>query len=386
MSLKIALDCRYINKNFPGIGRYTYNLAAALARLETAVPFRLYLICNPPDPTERYPLEGLAREYPARVEIIKCRARPISGREQWELPKIAMRYKFHLWHAPYYIYPYLVRLFCPVVLTSHDLIGKRLPQTLPSRKARAIYEITNRLAFFTAKHIIAVSLYSAQDIMALYRVKPGRVSTVLSGVEEKFGIVANLPQVRQKLALPARYLLYVGINKPHKNLARLLEAFAQRNPPDSLMLLLAGREDPRYSPELRQKVAELKLESRVRFWGEVTEEDLVALYNCATLYVQPSLYEGFGLPLLEAQACGLPAIIAGNTSLPEVGGAHVPTFDPYNVGEIAQRLEEMLGNGAERERQRELGLVNAASLSWERVAQQTFELYLAVINKQGAMS
>lgn len=379
--LKIALDCRYVQGSFPGIGRYIYNLAAALATLETAQPFKLNLICNPQNSGEaRHPLPELVAKNPSRVQLLETSAKPISLQEQWQLPRLALREKFDLWHAPYYVRPYL--LPCPTVLTAYDLIAKRLPETLPGRKAKLAFEITTRLAFLVSPQIITLSQNAAQDITALYKVNPKRLQVIPPGVEEKFRPLDSPEQVHQfksKLNLPDEYILYLGINKPHKNLARLIEAYNlyhQRNPTSKVELVLAGKEDPRYSEGLRAKVRELGLEERVNFLGDVTEENLSKLYGCAKLFVLPSLYEGFGLPLLEAQACGAPVLCAGNTSLPEAGGSHVPTFDPYNISEIATRIEEMLNNETLLAQHRQLGLEHAAQFSWQKAAAATFEVYV----------
>ncbi len=378
--LQIALDCRYTQGGFPGIGRYVYNLAGALATLETERDFNLSLICNPISAEIRHYLPDLLAKNPDRVRLLQVEARPISPQEQWELPRLAFHEKFDVWHAPYYVRPYIMP--CKTVLTAYDLIARGLPETLPGRKARLAFEITTRLAFLTSPQIITLSQTAAQDITALYKVNPKRLKIIPAGVEEKFQPINNLEERRQikaELNLPEEYILYVGINKPHKNLGRLIEAYnlyRSNNPTAKVELVLAGKEDPRYSGALRAKVRELGLEKLVHFEGEVSEEDLIKLYGCARLFVMPSLYEGFGLPLVEAQACGIPVICANNTSLPEAGGAQVPTFNPYNVTEIAANIGEMLDNEALLAQHRELGLARAAQLTWQKAATATFEVYV----------
>jgi alpha-1,3-rhamnosyl/mannosyltransferase len=374
----IALDCRYIHDHFPGIGRYVYNLAVGLGELASSENFTLNLIYNPHLPNKRYNLSALAEAQPGAVRLIPTEAQPFSLPEHWQLPRLALKHKFDLWHAPYYIRPYMMP--CPVILTAYDLTGKKIKGVLPGMKAKVAFEITTRLAFLTARRILTLSNSAKMDICELYRVKPEKIKVVPPGVENKFSPAEPeaVKEMRKKLKLPASYILYVGINKPHKNLGRLLEAFRlyrEGHSDSPVKLLVAGRTDPRYSPELENTVERLKLRDLVEFRGEVSEEELVWLYRGAILYVQPSLYEGFGLPVLEAQACGTPVICARTSSLPEAAGSAVSLFDPHSVPDIAEKLEAML---VDENRQREnirLGLAHSRNFTWEKAAKATLELY-----------
>ena len=384
--INLALDCRYVQGGFPGIGRYTYNLAAALAELETVPPFKLNLIYNPSLPDNRHNLRELSNLFPERVKLAETTARPFSPAEQWQLPLLAKREKFDLWHAPYYVRPYL--LPCASIISLHDLIGKRLPQTLPSNKARVAFEVTTRLALAASSKIIAPSESTRRDIIKCYGISSERIKTILEGVEKKFKPVESpeeRAQIQARLGLPENYLLYVGINKPHKNLNRLIEAFALfrwRNPDSRIELVMAGKEDPRYSPVIKAQIKNLGLEKYTHSLGEVTDEDLIKIYGCARLFVMPSLYEGFGLPLLEAQACGVPVICSGNSSLPEVGGNHVPTFDPYDIISMANAIEKILKSEELIAQQREAGLARAKTLTWKKAAASGFELYLETLREK----
>jgi alpha-1,3-rhamnosyl/mannosyltransferase len=373
--IHIALDCRYAQPHFPGIGRYVYNLAAGFAEL-TEPSFHLSLICNASNTS--YDFAKLMATSKNRIEIIATEIKPFSPAEQWQLPLLAKRHNFNLWHAPYYIRPYLMP--CPVILTAYDLIGKIVPGVLPGKKARIAFEITTRLAFLSSQRIITLSHSAAEDITRLYKVSPEKIRVIAPGIEPKFQPLNKdlVRHLRQEMQLPEQYVLFTGTNKPHKNLNRLLEAFKlylQRYPESSIQLVLAGREDPRYSPEIRAKVGELGLTGRVLFMGNVSDTQLVTLYNCATLYIQPSLYEGFGLPVLEAQACGLPIICSNRGSLPEAAGKNVPLFDPYNPLDIANKIELMLNDTELMLQMRQLGLARIAEFSLKKAAESTLKGY-----------
>ncbi len=378
--LRVAIDARYVQDYFPGIGRYTYNLIAALTALPDGP--RLTLIYNPTLPDRRYNLPELVAQHPDRLTLLPTTARPFSIGEQWQLIGPAWRGKFDLWHAPYYIRPYLL----PVqsLLTAYDVTAARLPEILPTRKAQRLFGLTTRLAFLTSRRIIAISESAARDISQFYKINPARLDITPLGVSSEFQPLSppDKAAARLKLGLPERYLLYIGINKPHKNLSRLLQAywFYRTQTGDDLPLILAGQQDPRYAAPLHQTVRELNLTGAVQFWGTVAEADLSALYACASLFVFPSLYEGFGLPVLEAMACGTPVACANNSSLPEVAGTATVLFQAKDVEGIATAIREGLRRADELSR---LGLVQAANFSWERTARQTLAVYWQMSKRNG---
>lgn len=377
-ALAVALDARYVQEHFPGIGRYVYHLAEALAALPEGP--HLTLFYNPSQTPPRYDLPALAARFPARITLKEVTARPFSLAEQYQFLAPALKGHFDVWHAPYYIRPYLLPL--PTVLTAHDVINARLPGTM-GRKTRAAFEAATRLAFLSSKRIIAVSRAAASDIERLYGVKPAKIRVIPHGVSENFQPLDPAAQVeaRARLKLPGRYLLYVGINKPHKNLARLLEAFKlyREQTGDDIKLVLAGKEDPRYSPELRDKANRLGIIEKIEFRGEIAEADLPAFYACASLFIFPSLYEGFGLPVLEAMACGAPVICAGNSSLPEVAGDAALLFPAEDVPAQAAAIGEGLRQAGEL---RQRGLERARLFTWQRTAEMTLEVYKDVSRKK----
>ncbi len=383
--MRIGLDARYLYDHFPGIGRYIINLATALADLRHS--HTLVLIYNPDLPNTRHDLATLQQQ--PGVELVASRVRPFSLAEQIQLPRLVRALRLDLLHSPYYIKPYF-GLHCPSVVTIHDLIGRRFPATLP-RRARHIFALTMWLAVRTATRIITVSQSARDDIAAAYGIPRERIAVTLEAADAQFQPqpAAAIARVQERYQLPSRYVLYLGANKPHKNLERLVRAWERVleradwkvAPEAGPQLVIAGHYDPRY-PEARQMVAERGLSSSVLFVPNIAEADLPALYSGAEVFVFPSYYEGFGLPPLEAMACGTPVLCAYASSLPEVVGNAAVTVDPFNFIEMAAELWRLLNNPALRRQLRERGLQRARSFSWQQTALATLQVYEAVLRER----
>lgn len=373
--MRIGLDARYTTDHFPGIGRYTLALAEALAELEHN--HTLVLIVDPRARGGRYDPAALGAL--PRVELAEARVAPFSAAQHLVLPALARRLRLDVWHAPYYIKPYL-GLPCPSAVTIYDLIGWRFPRAL-SRRGRLFYRISMALAVRTATKVITISESSRADIAHVYRLPPERIAVTPLAASRRFQPQAPeaVAAVRQRYGLPERYVLYVGSNKPHKNLERLVRAWRQvlEEAPEAsagMTLVIAGHEDPRYG-DARRFVAEHRLEARVRFAPDVAEADLPALYSGATVFAFPSYYEGFGLPPLEAMACGAPVLCAYASSLPEVVGDAALTVDPFNVHELAEGLARLLSNPTLRRIISERGRSRARMFCWRRTALETLRVY-----------
>ena len=370
--MRIGIDGRYIQDRFPGIGRYTFNLARALAQLASGDSF--LLLHNPRQPSTRHPM-GMLSSFP-NLELIEVPIAPFSPAEQWRMPLLIRGLHLDLFHSPYYIRPYL--LPCPAVVTIHDLIPRRYPQYFPSRRARIAFALSMRLTTATASRIIAVSQATKADLGHFLKVSPAKISVIYEAADPSFHPrpVREVRMVLARWGLEPGYILYLGINKPHKNLIRLTEAYACLD--TSRPLVLAGREDPRY-PEAKQRVAALGLEGQVRFLGDVLEGSLPALYGGAELFVLPSLWEGFGLPVLEAMASGVPVACSRVPALLEVVGEAALTFDSLDAEAMAQTLEKVLSDADLRQRLRQGSLARARTFSWERAAQETLAVYREVV-------
>lgn len=229
-----------------------------------------------------------------------------------------------------------------------------------------------------AARIIAVSKATKKDLMKFLKIDVDRIRVIPSGVEEKFRVIEDreyLSSVRSKFNLPdGKNLLHVGGSAYNKNIQGILRAFSILNSQFSPLNFVKAGSD--FTESQKSLIKRLELEDHVRSLGQVSDEDLVALYNIADVFVMPSLYEGFGLPVLEAMACGTPVITSKLSSLPEVAGEAAVLVDPYNSAEIAIAMERVLNFGdGERQRQVQKGLEHAKGFTWEKTAQETLKVY-----------
>jgi glycosyltransferase involved in cell wall biosynthesis len=365
--VRYVLDARTAADRFPGIGRYAYNLARAMVPLLGGGE-SLVLLRDPSAPSgwDLTPVAG------GKATICDLPASPFSVSQQWRVRRALRRLGANLYHSAYYLMPY--RPGVPTVLTVYDLIPVLFPQHV-SIQASLLFRWAMALALRASGHVIAISEAALKDYQQLYRVAPEKVAAIPLAADPVFcpRPPAEVASVRRKHGLPESYVLYLGSNKPHKNLVRLVDAWAQIQP-QPVPLVIAGAWDSRY-PRVRQRVRELGLDDVVLWQGSVAEPDLPALYAGATLFVFPSLYEGFGLPVLEAMACGTPVAAADSSSIPEVGGDAALYFDPIDIDEMAETIRSLLYDDELQERFRALGLAQAASYSWDRTARRTLEIY-----------
>jgi len=297
-----------------------------------------------------------------------------------------------LYHSGYNLMPYAPGV--PTVLTLYDLIPLLMPEQ-SSGRARLLARWANILALRAARVALAISEATRRDYQAHFRVPAKRIITAPLAADPAFRPQpdAAFAALRARYALPERYVLYLGSNKPHKNLVGLVEAWRIANQRISesanhisritfhaSRLVIAGAWDDRY-PEAKQRVAASGLGDSVVSLGPVAEADLPALYAGAELFVFPSLYEGFGFPVLEAMACGTPVICSNVSSLPEVAGTAALQIDPRNTDALAAAMDRVLGDAALRQQMRREGLAQAGRFSWTRTAQQTLAAYRRVLNE-----
>ena len=363
------LDIRTTTHHFPGIGRYVTNLTHAL--VDQLQPGETLVLLGHPDQAGQF----AAGNGPG-VRFAPCPASPFGLEQQWLVPRLlrgqAASAAPALYHSPYYLMPYRPGL--PTVLTFYDLIPLRFPAYVSGR-ARLLFRVTMQLALHTAQRIVAISEASRRDLLATFRMASEGVTTTPLAPDPRFcpQSAATVADLRTRYGLPGDFLLYVGINKPHKNLVELVKAYAAL-PASSAPLVIAGAWDARY-PEAKQAAAALKLTERVRFLGPVTEVDLPALYAAATAFIFPSRYEGFGLPVLEAMACGTPVACSNVSSLPEVAGTAALLFDPSDVAAITAALGRLLDDATLRADLRARGLTQAERFTWKQTAAATLAVY-----------
>jgi alpha-1,3-rhamnosyl/mannosyltransferase len=302
-------------------------------------------------------------------------ATPFSLGQQWRVPQVVRAQRAGVYHSPYYLMPYFPRAV--TVLTVYDVIPLRYPQ-FSSARARLFFRFTTRLALAAARCVIAITENARQDFIAEFRVRPEQITAIPLGVDAAFrpASQAEIDAVRAKHALPDRFALYLGSNKPHKNLTGLVRAWVSL-PDHPAGLVVAGAWDDRYGDARR--LAESSGDKTILWIGRVAEADLPALYSAARVFVFPSLFEGFGLPVIEAMACGTPVICSNTTALPEVAGDAAVFVEPTDPMSLGRALQETLDDETLLAQLREKGLRRAAQFSWERTAARTLEIYRQVV-------
>jgi len=296
--------------------------------------------------------------------------------QPWTLHRIGA----DLVHGPVFVGPLFAP--CPVVVTIHDLSFIRFPHLF--RPANRLYlTVLTRLSARRARRVIAVSAHAAAETAQLLGVPPGRVDVVYHGVDPVFRPLPpdEVASFRQHRGLPARFVLCVGTLEPRKNQTRLVEAFA-RIYDGSVKLVLVGGRGWLYD-ELFAKVEALGLDEAVIFPGYVMNDELPLWYNAATVLAYPSVYEGFGLPVLEAQACGTPVLTSNVSSLPEAAGDAASMVDPCDVEALAEGLNRLLTDEPLRRDLRERGLAHVKQFSWPHTARETARVYHRALRDVG---
>lgn len=292
--------------------------------------------------------------------------------EQAVQPRVLRRIGADLVHCPVFVGPVLSP--CPSVITIHDLSFLRYPRFFHPTN-RLYLSLMTKVSARRARRVIAVSRFTASESVALLGLAPERVEVVYHGVEPVFRPLprAMVEHFRHRQGLPEQFVLFVGTLEPRKNLVRLVEAIAQLGR-DAVPLVLVGGAGWLYR-ELYSRIKALELERLVRWVGYVDRAELPLWYNSATVFAYPSLYEGFGLPVLEAQACGVPVVTSDCSSLPEAGGDAALLINPWDVQALADSIARLLRDVPLREELREKGLARAQSFNWPRTAHQTTHVY-----------
>ncbi len=359
--MRIALDTQSTLGRKTGIGIYT---AALLEALRHIAPQREFIELN------------LQREVRMRLD------RRLRW-QQWTLPRAASRARADLLHIPGFDAP--ARKNCPVVLTVHDLIGMLFPQNLPP-VSRFYWSRWLPFSVRFADHIIADSENTRQDIVRLLKLDPARITVIPLAAGPQYQPIVQagaLQVIQRKYHLPERFILFVSTLEPRKGLDTLLDAYAAlaRLAPHVYLVITGQR--GWYTEQIYAQVKQLGLETRVVFTGYVPDEDLPALYNCATVLAFPSRYEGFGLTVLEAMACGTPVVCSNSSSLPEVADDAALLTPPGNPAALTQALLQVLNEEDLRQRLHVQGIRQAARFSWTTTARQTVAVYEQVLARSG---
>jgi glycosyltransferase involved in cell wall biosynthesis len=292
--------------------------------------------------------------------------------EQVKLPQVLRRIGADVVHAPAFVAPLTSSV--PAVTTIHDLSFIRFPQLF--RPANRLYLKTmTRLSARRSQQLIAVSKHTARECERLLGVNPDMVTVVYHGVGDRFHPLPaqRVQAFRERRGLPERFVLFVGTLEPRKNLTRLIEGFARIETHEAKLVLVGGR--GWLYEDLFARVEDLGLGETVLFPGYVPNEELVLWYNAATVFAYPSLYEGFGMPVTEAQACGTPVLTSDTTSLPEAAGEAAMIVDPEDVDAIGAGLRRLLEDEGLQQELSNRGRRHASGFTWTRTARETVEVY-----------
>jgi glycosyltransferase involved in cell wall biosynthesis len=371
--LKIAIDVRKW-RDF-GIGTYVRNLVRHLARLDHETTY--FLFCQESDEAT---LRDLAENF---VPVVDS-STGYRLREHFSIPLKLRHLGADLLHSPHYVRPLLCTI--PSVVTIHDCIHLLFPQYLPNRMAWRYAKFMMGSAVRHSALVFTVSEASRADILRFYPwVDPRKVHVVPNAIDTELledPGEEEMERVRERYQLRGRFILFAGNVKPHKNLERLIEAFAllREGGHDDLQLLLSGDDVSRYG-SLRRAVERAGLRQDVRFFGFVPHTTLAALYRMASVFAFPSLYEGFGLPPLEAMSCGTPVVTSRMSSLPEVVGDAAVLVDPYSVEDIASGIGRVLGDDDLRATLIERGRARARTYSWERSVRAIHAGYMKALGR-----
>lgn len=370
----IYLDISPAVHNRAGLGRYSRQLAESLIEGD---PSRYALFYNHdrgeqlPPGLDQAPKRTTSWGYkPWRMAILAANMASISFNRL--VPDAAL---FH--NLEHLLMPLSS---CPTVLTVHDLIFELFPK-VHKRLNYHYLKIAMPIYCRKASAIIAVSNATRTDIIDHYAIDPDKIHVVYEAAADHFKPQSSdeIDRVRRKYSLPDHYLVHLGTIEPRKNLNRMLDCLEILKKSDpKLSLVLAGSKGWLYQSFLA-KIESAGLTDSVMLLDWVPDSDLPAVICGAGLAVQPSLYEGFGLPLLEHMACGQVVAASSSSSLPEVGGEAAAYFDPENLDQMAAVISNLLQNENERTQRRELGLEQAKRFSWRKAAKETTEVYNRLI-------
>jgi glycosyltransferase involved in cell wall biosynthesis len=362
--VRVAFDAHVVGERESGNETYAINLLRALVNDPGG---NAYQVLTPHPDRLRAVLD-----LPPAATVVRVRPAASVLRIPVGIPNAVRRQRSEVLHVSY-VAPPLVG--CPTVVTIHDLSYLAYPRSL-SPRARFMLAALVPLSVRRAARIIAVSRFTRDDLVARYRIAGQKIAVIHEAAAPQFRVLDDARSRQLPRGVTEPFVLAVGNLEPRKNLARLIEAFAEvaRQPGVTAKLVLVGKAKGE-SASLARLVEQHGLRDRVVFTGFVEEEELVLLYNRAALFIYPSLYEGFGLPPLEAMACGCPVIASNVTAMPEVLGDAALLVEPTSTAAMAEAIGAVLQRAALAPELRVKGLRQAARYSWARAAEQTRAVY-----------
>jgi glycosyltransferase involved in cell wall biosynthesis len=357
--MKILFDARVLGNPMHGIARYCLNLLKGLLTLDRGHEYSI-LISHP------RVQEWLGPE--PKAHFIRTNIPLYSLQEQFLIPALLRQERFDCFHSPTFAIPWVFT--DRGIITIHDLIHLLFPQDY-GWKHRFYYRLLVRHSVSRCPKVLTVSEHSKRDIIRLLKGSPQKVAVVPNGLEPQWGPRIPDRDFMDQYLLKEPFLLFVGNPRPHKNFLRVRAAFErlvrEDDYPGNLVVVGVGSDNE-----------SVDWPGRVFFFPSCNDSELASLYSAADLLAAPSLYEGFGLPVLEAMACGCPVLIGNCGALPEIVEEAGVAVDPYKIDAILEGMRKILFQPDLRQTLRERGLVQADRFSWEESAQKVLNLYEAI--------
>ncbi len=374
---KILIDATAIPKQPVGAGLYMSRLVRELLHAE--LEFDLKILAHEDD----FGLFDLHDEYKKHFLFQRDRGRGLRIlSEQFTYPQLIRKNQMDLCHGLHYSMPIINKT--RTVTTIHDTTFYLYPQKHTWLK-RLYFKFFIKYSSIHSDHLITVSDNTKNDLISLFNIDPGKITTSHLGVDTSFKPLDNydmFQKIKNKYVLPDKFILYVGLIEPRKNLQSLVKAYANflkmSELKDNSHLVLAGRWGWE-SKELTKLITELNIDAKVHFPGYIDSEDLPFLYNMAIVFVYPSYYEGFGLPVLEAMACGTPVITSNISSMPEIVGDSGLLINPNDISNIENAIKDLLSNDLLRRKLSEQALIRSKEFTWKETAQKTLDVYRRVL-------
>ncbi|MFH1846633.1 MAG: glycosyltransferase family 1 protein [Candidatus Omnitrophota bacterium] len=377
--MRIGINARYLQNTRTGIARYVYSLLANLKKVDAGNEYVLFLGGSRLvlDDIESLGFLNDVSKMPTTNQILKI------VWQHFYVPKRIKDLAIDVFHEPTFIAPYFKR--CPTVVTIHDLAYKFLPDCYTLRN-RLYLDLLMKKSINTSDKVIVISENTKKDVLLNFDIKEQKVEVLPLSVDESFYPIADrkeeqLASVKSKYGITQDFILTVSLISPRKNLVNLIRAFAKLKKMKASLhqLVIVGKKGWLFK-KIFEEVVACGYEKDIIFCDFVSHEDLVKLYNAAEVFVYPSLYEGFGLPLLEAMACDCPVVASNISSIPEVCADAAILFDPHNFVEIANAIGQVLTESSLKKSLIEKGRIRAAFFSWRKTAEGTAKVYNSLVS------
>ena len=373
---RIGIDARLFGTaQAVGIGQYTEEL---IRHLVTNDPDNQYWVFLSPKTLAGFPI------YAPNLTKIKAAIPHYSWAEQWTYPQILRRANLDLIHYTNFNSPILWRSV-PSVVTIHDLtLWSFAGRTHRSWWRRWVYRLVIKRACQNAAEIIAITEATKRDIVQMLAIDPNKITVIYESVAERYKPINNqdkLAEFQRRFGISKPYILYVGQWRQHKNVVRMIRAFhlLRRRYNLDYQLVLVGKIDQK-CPEVLTTIKQLDLKAEVILTGYVPDADLPYIYNGADLFIFPSLYEGFGLPPLEAMACGTPVVSSRASCMPEVLGEAAHYFNPESVEDMVRAIAEVAKNYSLKQQLRAAGFKQVKKYSFDQMATETLKVYRRILD------